>query len=574
MTTTSSTTNSSGLTGTLNQTASGRNYITGAITGLDTNSLIQSAVNQRLTGYNQLETEISTNTSEISAYNYLQSYAQSLQTAISSLKSTTDSAGNTLTSKTGTFTTSDGSTSSNLVTATVSATALSGTHTLVVDKLATAMSVTSAAQSSTGTALGYTGTFDIALDGKTAATISVNPDMSLGDLQQAINNLSATTGVSADIAQVGNGQYKLVLTGTSTNANISVSNVTGDDVMQQLGVTASDGSFANVAQTAGQAQFSLDGTTIYSDSNTVSNVLTGVTLNLVNANPNTTLTMTVGSNTSGISTAINNFITAYNTLRNYIASQQNVDTSTGTVSSSAVLFNESIMRDFSHDVSGLLSTSYGSGTINSLGALGISLDDNNNLELSDSDTLNDALTNNLSSIQQLFATQFTSSSTNLTLAANSSNLNGTYTVAITTDGNGNITGASVNGDSNAFTIDGNQLVGKTGTAYAGLTLQYDGSSSANVQVTFSQGLGDALYNTLDSYANTDSGIIANRVDQLQTQNTDMTTQASQLYQDAQDYQDQLIDKYSQMETAALNAQLLKQQIDAILNGDSSSSSSS
>jgi flagellar hook-associated protein 2 len=555
---------SSSISGVINQTVSGRTYITGLSSGLNTTALIEAAVNQKLTKASRIDTQIGANSSKVAGYQFLKSYMQSLQTSLAVLKSTPTAPGSALTAKKASYTTSDGSVATNTVTATIGSNARDGVHTVRVQQLAKAMTITSEAQSSQSAALGFDGTFDIALEGRSSTTITLTTTMTLANLRDAINEQSSTTGVSADIVQVADGQFKLVLNGADTAKAISFSNVTGDDVLQQLGITDENGDFAHISQPAQQSITYLDGTEVRNDRNVLIDALTGITLNLINASPSTTITFTVGSNTDGIKNALNSFITSYNTLRNFVKQQQQVDAS-GTIGNNSVLFGDTILRNFTKDFGSAISGSFGDGLIDSLAALGIKLDSNNNLTVKDQDALNNALTNNLSAVQALFSTHYSSTDTNLALVQNSSNINSSFALNIQTDGSGHITSVSANGNANAFTVSGNRLIGKAGTAYAGLELEYNGLSSTTITVTLRQGLADRLHNLLNSYA-TDEGVIAKQIQSLQDIDLTLQAKSDEIKSQVEDYRQKLIDKYARMETKIQASQLLKQQILAILDG--------
>ena len=85
--------------------------------------------------------------------------------------------------------------------------------------------------------LGYTGTFSIGLAGGTSADISITSSMSLQDVADTINNQTSTTNVQASVIEVSSGSYELVLSGTKDAADIQTSGVSGDDVLNKLGVT-------------------------------------------------------------------------------------------------------------------------------------------------------------------------------------------------------------------------------------------------------------------------------------------------------------------------------------------------
>ncbi len=577
-------TSTSSISGQVNQTSSGQTYITGTVSGLDTQTLIESAVAAKTQKATTLDTQISTNTSKITAYQAIQTYMGKVEAALLALNSGTNSTGLNSTyssgtpgsafdSKTVSYSTSDGSDGSSLLTVTADGTASTGSHKIIVNQVAQAEQVVGTAQASSSTALGYSGSFDLNLDGDSASTITVTADMSLKDIQNAINATTSTSGVSADILQSSSG-YQLVISGTDTNKLLNVSSVTGDDVLQGIGITNSGGDFAKISQAAQGAEITLDGATVTSDSNNFANVLTGISIDVTNAAPSTTVTATLSNNTTDVESAINSVITAYNTLRDYLAAEQAVGTD-GAVNSNQYLYNDSIVNNSTSQLSNILTSlfSTGAGTVNSLASLGITIDSDNHLTISNQTMLDNALKNNYSAVTALFQTQFSSSDANLTVASNSSNLNASnLSLAITTDGSGNITGVTANGDANAFTISGHQLVGKTGTAYAGLTLEYTGASSKTVTLSMTQGIADKLTNLLDSYSNSDTGLIASQITSVQSADTKMATESAQIKSDASDYEQTLIQKYAAMETAISTANTLKSQILAILNSSNSSSS--
>lgn len=389
---------------TIQTTASGRTYFTGTISGIDTQSLIANAVNARLTKKTRLTDQISANTAKIAAYKDIKDTAEKLNVTLNRLRSTTTGSDtNALNAKGITYLSSDSTTPTNVLTATATTDAQAGEYKVVVTQLAKAQSITSDSQTSRTDPLGYAGTFDIGEAGKTAATITVTATSTLEDIAAAINATTSTSGVKADILLSGNGQYKLVINAVDTAKEISVTNITGDDVLQGLGVTDALGDYVNESQPAQQAIFTINGTEIRSDTNKVTNVLGGLSLTLSNEAPTTTITITVGNNTEGLKEAIQNFIDAYNEMREAVTYYQKVD-DTGTVSSSAYLYNDNITRTFQKQFSELVTDEYGSGSVyQSLAAIGVTINSDNKLEL-DSDTLDTALENNFSDVQSIFAT--------------------------------------------------------------------------------------------------------------------------------------------------------------------------
>jgi flagellar hook-associated protein 2 len=557
-------------------TAGSTTYLTGTASGLDTQSLIAAAVAQKTAAADTLDAKVTANKTKIAAYQQLQTLVTALSTSMSKLASQNFSSVSTTASafqdKSVTLTSSDSTSAGSYVAASADAGAAAASYKLQVTQLAAAEKVASSAMDQT-TALNYTGSFTLQEGSGTAATIDVTPDMTLADLASAINAASATSGVGASIIKDSSGGYRLVLSANDTNQAISATAVSGDDVLGGLGLTGSDGAFADVLQAAQPAIISLDGQQITSDTNNVTDAVSGVSLSLLNTTPTgTTVTLAVQPDYSGVKTAITDFITAYNSLRDFVSSNQVVGAN-GAVDSSEALFADSLLRSVSQQVGSLVSTpsATATGAYKTLADLGVTIDENNDLQLTDENALDNALLSNLSQVASMFQSTFTPSDPSLKLLQNTSLSGYDFTLDVTAGADGTITGASVNGDANAFTVSGNRLVGAAGTIYAGLSFALVASGDTSIHVNITPGLANQVANFATEFADPSSGLIEQQIDALNDQDTAWSTQSAQIRSDADDYQTSLINKYSNMEQEVSAAQLVQQQIKAILAGASSNS---
>ena len=571
------TTSSITSTGTVVTTGS-TTYISSTASGLDTSSIITAAVATKTAPADVIDAQVTTNTSKIAAYSDVQTLVNALSASVDLLASATNiptgyssafSANETV------LTSSDASVAaSDVMSATTTDAAVDGSYDLTVTQLAKSMKVSSATMSDTA-ALGDTGTFTIAAAGGTAATISVTSGMTLSDVATAISAQSATTGVNATLVQVSTGEYKMVLTSAATGEAITATTASGDDVLTDMGVTASDGSFANIIQPAQSATITLDGTTITRASNTLDDVIPGVTLNLDSVTASgDSITLAITQDTSGVTTAVNDFISAYNNLKDYLTTQQTVG-SDGTVSSSAYLFADSTLRSLTSGLDSLVSGALGSGdstsstAISYLSQLGITLDSDNDLELTDSAALSTALASNSSALQSFFQSSYTTSDSALLLMHNDSTNSLSFTLDITADASG-VTGATVNGQSGLFTVSGNELIGASGTPYAGLTFAITATSDVSIDVNLKQGLADSVVALASQYADTSSGLLEQEISSLTTVDTSLSARAATIESNASTYQATLITKYANMETEISSAKIVQQEIEAVLNANSSS----
>ena len=167
-------------------------------------------------------------------------------------------------------------------------------------------------------------------------------------------------------------------------ADFSITSATG------LAFTHVDGADASIT---------VDGVPVTSASNTVTGVISGLTLKLQSAPRGTTVELSLSPDTTDIATEINNFVYAYNALINNVNSQFSYNSSTGT---SGTLSGDSVIRNLQSSL--LASTNYSNATgssLSSLAALGISTNQDGTLSVNTS-TLSNALSSNFNEVQQFF----------------------------------------------------------------------------------------------------------------------------------------------------------------------------
>ena len=247
----------------------GKVTFSGLSSGLDYQSIINGIITAKTVPVDNLKTTITDNTKKITAYNDLKSLLQTLQDALSKLRGAVsiDGSTNVFQAKDvfASTTRADGQTpssASNLVGVTVTNAATLGSHTIEVQRTATSHKLGTKAVSSTGTALGLTGSFDMQVGSGPSKTFTVSATDTLQDLRDRINAAntgSSATGVSASIVSVGTGQNYLVLTADQTGQTIQFSNETGG-VLSGLGISNDGGTtLSNQLQAPQTALFYADG---------------------------------------------------------------------------------------------------------------------------------------------------------------------------------------------------------------------------------------------------------------------------------------------------------------------------
>lgn len=547
-------------------TQGSRTFFFGQASGLNTSALIEAAYNQRVAEADKIDVRVEKNTARYDAYTKLQTLSQGVQTSLATLRRSYSVLGDQVSA----FDARSGSLSSNTATdaakilgVAIDAGTAKGSYEIEVVQKAKNHRVASTPTADASTAMGYAGTFDIGLAGGATGTVNITAGMSLTDIAAAINAQNTTTGVSASVLKVSSNSYQLIMSANTTAKEIQISNVTGTNVLDSIGMT-SGGTFSNILQNAEQVMINLDGVPITRDTNTISDLIEGVELVIAKQEPGTTVTLEIGNDTSSVKDAIMAFVDAYNELRDFIAINQEVSTS-GDVSEDAVLFSDVQLKNLTDSVQRLINDSFGNGgtALATLRELGITQDGSNNF-IVDEAKLDVAIVSKFDEVRAIFESAVTNDNSNFAMLGNTSKLKSANIAFNITVSGGVITGVSANGDNSLFDFSGTSITGKAGSIYEGMRFAFVGTASATVNFSINQGLGDLLDNTLDGFADAVTGSLATQKVSLNDQNKDLTARADRVRERADDFRNNLIDRYARFEAQISASKSVLAQIKAIL----------
>lgn len=544
---------------------------------IDWNALIETAVQAKLSKADSIDLKITANEAKIAAYQELQSLLSDLADAADALRAvsgTSNSATDVFLQRSAYLTANGSVDAASSVSATVDRGTAVGSYDLKILQLAKSHKVAGSEQSSKSTDLGYSGVISLGTAEGGSADITITETMSLADIAEAINGASNATGVQATVLQVSSSSYRLVLSSAETGEAIVASSVSGDDVLASLGVTASDGSFATVLQESQKAIVTLDGITATRDSNDIDDLLDGVTLHLYqttqsdpNAASDNSITLEVGADVSAAKTAVETLVTAYNSFRDYVSTQQSL-AADGTASDDAVLFGDGTMRSTSLAIYDALTRTMGG---DSMSLLGMSFDTDGTLVLDD-DVLDNALLGDLDTVKALLSFQMNASSSQLMLLSRGTDLPPDFKLDLTVDGSGALTSASVNGNSSQFTVNGTRIIGAAGTPYEGYTFVYAGSTSQSISVSVSTGIAELLYNAADTAADTSDGSLQTLIDNLTETDTTLQSNSDSIRSAAETYRTNLTNRYARYQAAISAAESTQSYLTALIDQWNSSSS--
>jgi len=220
------------------------------------------------------------------------------------------------------------------------------------------------------------------------------------------------------IANAANGGVKLIF---GTTGTLSVDDKFSIDV------------FNPTMQQSMDAVIEVDNATIVKSSNTITDAIQGVTLSLLTADVTETLTLSVSSSSSSANSSINDFVSSYNDLFEFIDEQLSYDTETGTAKPligdpTLLEIRRRVAETITGTVPGLSSASY-----TNLAQIGISSNYETGLLEVDDLKLSSALSDNPIAVSKLFAG--TATATNQAISyegKSSSTVAGTYGISIST----------------------------------------------------------------------------------------------------------------------------------------------
>lgn len=502
---------------------------TGA-SGLAIDSIVSGLMTVEKQPLTKIQTQISSYNTKLSAYGTLKTGLSTFQTAVDKLATASkfNAQSVTMSDSTGLTATADG-------------TATTGNYSIAVSQLATSQKLSSGNYTNTTDIVG-TGTLTISFGtyaaadatAGTPASFTANADKSsitvditssnntLAGIRDAINAKNAS--VSASIVNDGSGN-RLVITSKDTGAvnSLKIDVADGDGTnTDSSGLSAlaynplsTAGSGKNMSQLveAKNALLNVDGVSISKASNTLSDVIQGITLNLKAVTSSST-TLSVATDTTTIQASVQSFIDAYNKLNTSLTGLTKFVE--GGSSSNGPLLGDSTARDISVKLKSMLSRpSSTASTYRTLSDIGVTTDATGALTL-DATQLQKALSSNLADVTKLFTPSATATDSQVTyVGSGTGTVSGTYAVNVSQIGSSSQNAIGTINGVTALT-SGTTLIGASGDNSYGLKLSVTGTATGSRgTVTFSKGLAGELSSMIGSWLDSD-GILAAKTDGIQT----------------------------------------------------------
>ena len=369
--------------------------IFGIQSGFDSASLVQKLIALEARPMDLKLAQLQAKETELEAFQNLRTHLQTFQSVLTRMGSVDRF--NETTSK---FTVTAGT--GNVLNVSASSSASIGSHDITVNVLAqetTLLSDTGYASVNDVVPSGAGGpgtTYHVEINvGGALTVVNLNPTDTVQDVVDAINASGADVTASAIDDGSAVNPIKIVIQGNQAGAANAVSAFTyrnpGGGGAQVTEVTFS------ATQAAQDASVTVDGITFARTSNTISDVIPGVTLNLESLGSGT---LTISTDNTAIAGNVQDFVDAFNELVAFIDKQTTFNPETF---ETGVLFGNSSVQSLETSLRRIATGQVaGNGTFEFLSQVGITTQDDGQLFL-DEVKLDEALTTDLNSVVSLFA---------------------------------------------------------------------------------------------------------------------------------------------------------------------------
>lgn len=344
-----------------------------------------------------------------SAYGVMSSKLDTLQSVLSSLKTTTSSS---------VFNTK-AATSSNTAFATASATgsASSSSYVMRVNRLAKNDSLLSANKTSEDNSTITAGDYKFNVkvgDVQKDLTVTIGTDNSYKTVMQSIRDAvnaddELSDVISASVFSPTTSTSKLSFTSKTSGSDNAIELTDTDSLLSKLGITGSrtplmsgdGGGFVNTLDNL-DSEIVFNNITVTRGSNTISDLVDGVTFNLKNqmVASDSDVNISVANDITQAKSKIESFVSSFNSIYGYLKTNSTSSKDTrGTLygDSSTTTLLSNLGRMAYSQVSGI-----NTGELSLLSQIGISFDSTNGLSISDSSALTTKLTEVPEQVANLF----------------------------------------------------------------------------------------------------------------------------------------------------------------------------
>ena len=465
--------------------------------GLNITQIVDSLVEaEQIPQENQIQSKIDARNTAISAIGEIKSALSKLSTSLNTLTGNT-SLKVSSTSSAVSATISDPSIAT-AINSSISISSLAKGQSLAFEDYASNTSIVGAGSLILERGDWSSGSF-VASTAVTSKTLTVTASDTLESLKDKINELDY--GVAASVLAAGDGTFTLVL--KSNEGKENALRITATESPTGSGLSKIDNTTTNASKqklAAADASFTVDGISLTRSSNNILDLFTGYNVNLLSATTvngtDTPANLTGTVDTSSATTNLQSFVTAVNEARTLL----NEKTFRGSASKDAgELSDDPVIKSIQKQLNSLTSsqlTGFGANGVY-LSNLGVRTQRDGLLSLNTT-VLESELKNNPTSLDAIFNSMYSSSSSLLTVSGGSvkAPTAGSYSFIMTAYVSGAFTGLVTNDTSPEVTASNNTI-----------QLTVDGTQSGSISIPAAHYTSEsALATAIQTAINADSAL--------------------------------------------------------------------
>ena len=223
-------------------------------------------------------------------------------------------------------------------------------------------------------------------------SIDLSSALTLSQIRDAINDGVDNPGITATIINGSGTNQKLMITsnevGESEALTVSVSGAILSTTFDFQTINNIGGDLSLL-----DSEIIVDGYTINRSTNSIDDVINGVTINLVSADPGNNHTLVVARNNAQIESAVQSFVDGFNNLRSTIKTLRN-----------GALASDNILLSIERQVLGVINNSASGGSFRYLTEVGLTMQKDGTMAL-DTGVLSESIASDFDGVAQLFSAE-------------------------------------------------------------------------------------------------------------------------------------------------------------------------
>ncbi len=244
-------------------------------------------------------------------------------------------------------------------------------------------------------------------DGTAVSTTFDPADLTAATFDQLLTQIESDFGLGASSATIVNNKIQ-VTDNTEGDSLLSISLVAGNENGGTLNLgtlTASTEGYSMQTAEGKDANIKIDGTTITSSTNVITDVIAGVTINLKKMESGSQVDLNISRNLNSIKSSVQGFIGKYNEIITYINGQFAWDEDT---QSAGLLSGDGTLASIKSSLQNIVISSINDlpTDMNALSVVGINSDMNGILSLNNTDFTN-ALVDDFAAVKRIFVAEGT-----------------------------------------------------------------------------------------------------------------------------------------------------------------------